>query len=65
MSATPPPQTVSVSVCMSDAELQALTQYAQAHGMTLDQAATHAVSQQLQARYVTSKRLNNIVRFPK
>lgn len=33
--------------------------------MTLDQAATHAVSQQLQARYVTSKRLNNIVRFPK
>lgn len=50
---------------MSDAEIQALEQFAQAHGMTLDQAAAHAVSQQLQARYVTSKRHNNVVRFPK
>ena len=63
MSAPPPP--ITVSVCLSDAEIEALTRFAQAHGMTLDQAANHAVSQQLQARYVTSKRLNNIVRFPK
>lgn len=63
MSATPTPQTISV--WLSEAEIAALAQFAQAHGMTLDQAATHAVSQQLQARYVTSKRLNNIVRFPK
>jgi hypothetical protein len=33
--------------------------------LSVEQAAEQAVSQALQARYVTNKRINNIVRFPK
>ena len=64
MSANPPP-TPQFSVNLSDAERAALERYADAHGMSLDQAATHAAQQQLQARFVTAKRFNNVSRFPK
>lgn len=57
------PQKQPPELALSDAEHQALQRYAQAHGMTLEQAANHAVSQQLQARYVPRKRFNNVVRI--
>ena len=59
------PPTQPFGLCLSEPELKALEQYANAHGMTLDQAATHAAQQQLQARFVTHKRLNNVARFPR
>jgi hypothetical protein len=52
-------------VALSGPELERLKHFAQANGMSLEQAATHAVSQALAIRYVTNKRINNIVRFPK
>ena len=62
---TPPPQTKDVQLELSAPELAALQSFATAHGMTLDQAATYAAQQQLQARFMTHKRLNNIARFPR
>ena len=50
---------------LSPQELELLERYAKAQGMDTEQAATTAVSQALAARYVTNKRINNIVRFPK
>ncbi len=64
MSSQPQP-TTTVTATLSPQELERLERYAQANGMTTEQAATHAVSQALAARYVTNKRINNIVRFPK
>jgi hypothetical protein len=63
MSAPPTPQTFSVN--LTDAERATLEQFAAAHNMTLDEAATHAAQQQLQARFVTAKRFNNVSRLPK
>lgn len=63
MSATPPAPTTSLE--LSEPEFKALEQYAAAYGMSLDQAATHAAQQQLQARFVTHKRFNNVARFPR
>ncbi len=59
------PPTQPVGLCLSEPELKALEQFATAHNMTLDEAATHAAQQQLQARFVTAKRFNNVARFPK
>jgi hypothetical protein len=63
-----PPQSltkgVPVTVDLSPQELAELQRYAQAHGLTPEQAASQAVSQALQVRYTTRKRINNIVRFP-
>ena len=64
MSLSPPQTTNNVAVAMSAPELSSLECYAQANGMTLGQAALEAFRQQLQARYVTNKRFNNVVRFP-
>lgn len=64
MSTSPPAK--EIELCLSEPEAKALEQYAAAHGMTLDQAATHAAQQQLQARFVTHKCFsNNIARFPR
>jgi predicted RNase H-like nuclease (RuvC/YqgF family) len=60
-----PPAPKLIDVCLSDTEMESLKQYANRHGLTVEQAAEQAVSQALQARYVTNKRINNIVRFPK
>lgn len=60
-----PPPTPTISVDLTDAQVEALEQYAQAQGLTLAQAATQAAQQQLQARFVTAKRFNNISRFPR
>jgi hypothetical protein len=54
-----------MGLSLSEPELKALEQFAAAHSMTLDEAATHAAQQQLQARFVTAKRFNNVARFPK
>jgi hypothetical protein len=64
MSATPQAKNTDTAT-LSPQELELLERYAKAHGMTIEQAATAAVSQALAARYVTNKRINNIVRFPK
>lgn len=61
MSAPPAPTT---SLELSEPEFKALEQFAQANGMTTDQAATFAAQQQLQARFVMTKRVNNVARFP-
>ena len=53
-----------MTVDLSPQELAELQRYAQAHGLTPEQAASQAVSQALQVRYTTRKRINNIVRFP-
>lgn len=63
MSATPPTKTTEL--CLSEPEIKALEQFATAHGMSLDQAATHAAQQQLQARFVPHKGFNNVARFPR
>jgi hypothetical protein len=63
MSAPPTPQTFSVN--LTDAERATLEQFAAAHGMTPDQAASYAAQHQLQARFVTAKRFNNVSRLPK
>jgi hypothetical protein len=55
----------TISLALTDAQVEALEQYAQAHGLTLAQAATQAAQQQLQARFVTHKRFNNIARLPR
>jgi hypothetical protein len=57
--------TETATVSLSEGELAHLQAFAQAKGMTIEQAATHAISQALAARLVTSKRFNNVVRFPK
>jgi hypothetical protein len=54
-----------MGLSLSEPELKALEQFAAAHSMTIDEAATHAAQQQLQARFVTAKRFNNVARFPK
>jgi hypothetical protein len=59
------PTDQTTSVCLSGAELQRLEQYAQARGLTLEQAATQAVSEQLQARYVKPRATGVVLRFPK
>lgn len=61
----PPAKDTPFAVALSPQEMDRLERFAQANGMTTEQAATHAVSQALAARYVTHKRTNNIVRFPK
>jgi hypothetical protein len=60
-----PPPTPQFSVSLSDAERSALERFAAAHNMTPDQAASHAAQQQLQARFVTAKRFNNVARLGK
>lgn len=55
----------TAAVNLSSSELSRLEAFAQANGMTIEQAATQAISQALAARYVANKRTNNIVRFPK
>ena len=55
----------TISLALTDAQVEALEQYAQAHGLTLAQAATQAAQQQLQARFVTHKRFNPVARFPR
>jgi hypothetical protein len=60
-----PPPTPQFSVSLSDAERAALERFAADHDMTLDQAASHAAQQQLQARFVTAKRFNNVARLGK
>ena len=50
---------------LSDADQHALEAFAHANGLTVEQAASHAVQMQLQARYVVAKRTNNVLRFPK
>jgi hypothetical protein len=62
---TPPTTTKDVQLELSGPELAALQRFATSHGMTLDQAATHAAQQQLQARFMPHKRFNNIARFPR
>jgi hypothetical protein len=57
------PETATVN--LSSGELARLEAFAQSKGMTIEQAATHAISQALATRYVANKRINNIVRFPK
>lgn len=54
-----------MAVQLSSAELQALEDFAQANGLTVDEAATRAAQQQLQSRYVVAKRTNNVLRFQK
>jgi hypothetical protein len=63
MSAPPTPQTYGI--ILTDAERASLEQFAAAHGMTPDQAASYAAQHQLQARFVTAKRFNNVTRLPK
>ena len=46
----PPPQKTS-GVDLTTAEAEALVQYANARGMTVDQAATELAQQTLQRRY--------------
>lgn len=58
------PTTSAISLDLSEPEFKALEQFAQANGMTTDQAATFAAHQQLQTRYVMPKRTNNVSRFP-
>ena len=59
------PTDQTVSVCLSDAELRRLEQYAQAQGLSLEQAATRAVSQQLAVRYVKPRATGIVMRFAK
>lgn len=60
-----PPPTPTISVDLTDAQVEALEQYAQAQGLTLAQAATQAAQHQLKARFVAPKRFNTVARFPR
>lgn len=63
MSAAPPAKTIGTD--LSDAEQRLLEHYAQAHGLSIEEAATRAVSQQLHARFVKPKRTGVLVRILK
>jgi len=56
----PPPQTPK-SLDMSDAEMRALEQYAQQHGITTDEAATRLARQSIERRYVRRKQVAKVV----
>ena len=48
-----PPPTATVQ--LSEAELRLVQQYADTHGLTLEQACTHLTQQSIQDRFVRSK----------